>query len=208
MPVIERLSSLIAKFRPQVRPRSDVRGESGDNAAAEPPFDPAKEALKIQRWMRRLGLASDRSGEMLHSISARLDEVQQRLVNMNRPQQAALDLDEARLLHILDQLDRLAGFPQLPAAADSLIRDTKSTLLNSARWQPIAVTGARPGGNDIRVAEYLIELGADDTASASPCADVHILRILEQGYRRADGSLLRPGVVIAAAAPHGDHSLS
>jgi hypothetical protein len=30
---------------------------------------------------------------------------------------------------------------------------------------------------------------------------VRIHRILEQGYRRADGTLLRPGVVIAATAP-------
>jgi len=37
---------------------------------------------------------------------------------------------------------------------------------------------------------------------------VRIDRILEQGYRRADGTLLRPGVVIAGASPQTHHSLS
>jgi hypothetical protein len=194
MSVIERLSSLIARFRSRMGRRDD------ESDALDP--DPAEEFLKIQRGMRRLSLASDRSGEILHAVSTRLDEVQQTLLNMNRPQQAALALDEARLLHVLDKIDRLAEVPNLPAAADALLHETKSILLTGARWQPIAVTGAKPEGADIRIAEFVGEKGANGHA------DVQIQRILEQGYRRADGTLLRPGVVIAAAVPRTHHIFS
>jgi hypothetical protein len=203
MRVIERLSSFVSGIRARIW-RRDGEGDelTLDQTAREPALDPAEEFVKIQRGLRRLSLASDRSGEILQAVATRLDEVQQSILNLNRPQQAALALDEAQLLHILDQLDRLMSIPDLPAAADLLVRDAKTSLLVSARWRPVARAGAKPGSADVRIAEFIGEAGTEAGS------DVCIHRILEQGYRRADGTLLRPGVVIAGASPQTHHSLS
>jgi|SRR5271165_4744250 len=193
MTLIQRLAPLIAPFRPAFwrRCRSDP-----DPARAA--FDPADEFQKIQRSLRRLSLSSDRSGEILQVVSSRIDELQQSLLKLSRPQQVVLGLEEHELLGILDQLDRAAAVPDLPEAARALIDASKSALLSGARWQAIALMGANPKGADVRIAEFLGE------SNGNGHADVCIYRILEQGYRRADGSLLRPGVVIAA--PNSFHS--
>jgi hypothetical protein len=39
-----------------------------------------------------------------------------------------------------------------------------------------------------------------EAGASSGQGDMRIARVLEQGYRRADGSLLRPAVIIAAPA--------
>ncbi len=194
MPLVERLLSFIVSIRARIRRRN---GEGN-----EPALDPAEEFVKIQRGLRRLSLASDRSGEILQAVATRLDEVQQTILNLNRPQQAAITLDEAQLLLILDQLDRLTGIPDLPADAGILVQEAKTSLLARARWRPVALAGAKPGGADVRIAEFIGEAGTEARS------DVRIDRILEQGYRRADGTLLRPGVVIAGASPQTHHSIS
>jgi molecular chaperone GrpE (heat shock protein) len=107
----------------------------------------------------------------------------------------ALTMGETELLGVLDQLDRAAGMADLPALARDLLEGAKNVLLSAAEWQPIAVTGATPEDVGIRIAESIGE------SVTNGHADVRIHRILEQGYRRADGTLLRPGIVIAAAAP-------
>jgi hypothetical protein len=168
-----------------------------DDSSAAPPeseLDAGEEFQKLQRGLRRLSLASDRSGEVLQGVSTRLDSMQQMLLRMSRPQQAALTLDETELLRVLDQLDCAAGTAELAAPARPLIDGAKSALLSGAGWQPIAVAGAKPEDVGIRIAEFI---GA---SASNGHADVRIHRILEQGYRRADGTLLRPGTVIAAAA--------
>jgi len=194
MPLVERLLSFIVSIRSRIRRR--------DGEGAEPALDPAEEFVKIQRGLRRLSLASDRSGEILQAVATRLDEVQQTILNLNRPQQAALALDEAQLLLILDQLDRLASIPDLPAVAGLLAQEAKTSLLVCARWRPVGLAGAKPGGADIRIAEFIGQVGTEGRSG------VRIDRILEQGYRRADGTLLRPGVVVAGASPQTHHSLS
>jgi hypothetical protein len=194
MPLVERLLSFIVSIRSRIWRR--------DGEGTEPALDPAEEFVKIQRGLRRLSLASDRSGEVLQAVATRLDEVQQTILNLSRPQQAALALDEAQLLLILDQLDRLASIPDLPAVAGLLAQEAKTSLLVRARWRPVALAGAKPGGADIRIAEFIGEVGTEGRS------DIRIDRILEQGYRRADGTLLRPGVVIAGASPQTHHSLS
>jgi len=203
MSVVERLSSFIASIRTRIARRDDENRESDlDKSSLEPTLDPAEEFVKIQRGLRRLSLASDRSGEILQAVATRLDEVQQTILNQNRPLQAALILDEAQLLNILDQLDRLASIPDLPAVAGPLVQEAKTALLGRARWQPVALTGSAPGGADIRIAEFIGEPEAEGRA------DIRIHRILQQGYRRADGTLLRSGVVIAGASPQTHCSIS
>jgi hypothetical protein len=124
MSVVERLSSFIAGIRTRSASRDGENVELDlDQPSVEPALDPAEEFVKIQRGLRRLSLASDRSGEILQSVATRLDEVQQTLLNQNRPQQAALVLDEAQLLNLLDQLDRLASIPGLPAGAGPLVQE-------------------------------------------------------------------------------------
>jgi hypothetical protein len=194
MPLVERLLSFIVRIRSRIWRR--------DGEGNEPALDPAEEFVKIQRGLRRLSLASDRSGEILQAVATRLDEVQQTILNLNRPQQAAIALDEGQLLLILDQLDRLASIPGLPADAGIVVQEAKTSLLARARWRPVALAGAKPGGADVRIAEFIGEAGTDARS------DVRIDRILEQGYRRADGTLLRPGVVIAGASPQTHHSIS
>lgn len=205
MPVTERLSSFIASLRARIGRRDGaVRDEEADGSglaepAAEPEIDTAEEFAKIQRGMRRLSLASDRSGEMLQAVASRLDEVKQAMLTLHRsPPQAALTLDESQLLHLLDQLDRFAGVPDMPPAAGPQLHEVKSALLSRARWLPVALIGAAPGGADIRIAEFIGE----------PDTQVRIHRILQQGYRRADGTLLRPGVVIAGSSPLVNHAVS
>ena len=194
MSFIHQLSSRLARLRPAFLRARETESDESD-------LDPAEEFQKIQRGLRRLSLASDRSGEILQAVSARLDELQQTFLNLNRPRQVALALEEAELLRILDQLDRAASVPELPPAAHSFVDGAKTALLAGAGWQAIALNGAKPEGADIRVAEFLGVAGANGQA-----ASVHIHRVLEQGYRRADGTLLRPGVVIAAADSNGDPS--
>src|SRR6267378_2217505 len=197
MSLLRPLTSLFAPLRRAFGRRGRNLDESNlSQSPDEPELDAAEEFLKIQRGLRRLSLASDRSGEILQAVSARLDELQQTLVNISRPRQVALTMEETDLLRLLDQLDRATGVADLPSVARGPIDSAKSALLVSAGWQPVALAGAKPEGAGIRIAEFV---GGSD---ASDRADVRIHRILEQGYRRADGTLLRPGVVIAAAALH------
>lgn len=159
-------------------------------------LDLAEEFQKIQRGLRRLSMASDRSGEILQAVSSRLDDLKQTSLRITPSErQPALAMEEIPLLRLLDRLEHAIQAPDLPDAARSALETVKQELLTAARWQPIAHIGAKPEGADIRIAEFLGEPGANGQSHAT------IHRILEQGYRRADGTLLRPGVVIAAAPP-------
>jgi molecular chaperone GrpE (heat shock protein) len=197
------LTSLLAPFRraSEPPPRADTVEQlsAGPESSAVPELDVAEEFQKLHRGLRRLSLASDRSGEILQAVSARLDEMQQRLLQLGRPQRVAVGLEETDLLRVLDHLDRAAGLAELPAPACELVAGAKDALLQAAGWQPIAVTGVKPEGVGIRIAEFIGESGANGHTEA------HIHRILQQGYRRADGTLLRPGVVIAAAGSTQAH---
>ncbi len=170
-----------------------VGSHTPGSGSAAPDLDPAEEFQSIQRGLRRLSLASDRSGQMLEAVAVRVDEVQQLIIEGGRQPEVALALDEADLLDLLDRLDRMAELPDLPRLARSLLAEMTDALLAMARWRPVARAGSRPEGSDIRIAEYLGEA----TLAGTP--DVRIFRVLEQGYRRADGTLLRPGVVVASA---------
>lgn len=162
-------------------------------AVAEPPrVDVGEEFQKVQRSLRRLSMASDRSAETLENVSTRLDEMQQRLLQMSRPARAGVTLGEEELLRVVDQIERAASM--LGASAADPIAAARDALLAAAGWQPVAVTGAPPAGTAIRIAEVAQGM------SAGPGDDMRIARVLEQGYRRADGSLLRPAVIIAAPA--------
>jgi molecular chaperone GrpE (heat shock protein) len=189
------LISRFAPLRGASEPRADTAERPSEDlqTSAVPELDVAEEFQKLQRGLRRLSLASDRSGEILQAVSARLDEMQQRFLQMGRPQQVAVALEEADLLRVLDQLDRAAGLTELPARACEFVTGAKDTLLRAAGWQPTAVTGVKPEGVGIRIAEFIGE------SAANGLTEAHIHRVLQQGYRRADGTLLRPGVVIAAA---------
>jgi molecular chaperone GrpE (heat shock protein) len=158
-----------------------------------------EEFQKVQRSLRRLSMASDRSGEILQTVSTRLDEMQQRLLQMSRPARAGVSLEEADVLRVLDQLERAASMIDGPVPSLEPLSAARDGLLRAAGWQPVALRGARAEGTAIRIAEV---------AEGAPPGheDVRIGRVLEQGYRRADGSLLRPAVVIAA--PAGSPTLS
>jgi len=191
------LTSLFAPLRRASEPpRADTVEPLSESLESSPvpDLDVAEEFQKLHRGLRRLSLASDRSGEILQAVSSRLDEMQQRLLQIGRPQRVAVALEETDLLRALDQLDRAASLAELPPPARELVAGAKDALVQAAGWQPIAVTGAKPEGVGIRIAEFMGETTANGPTEA------HIHRILQQGYRRADGTLLRPGVVIAAAA--------
>jgi molecular chaperone GrpE (heat shock protein) len=188
------LASLFAPSRAHQEPEAASEPDEVPESAPGPEPDVGEEFQKVHRGLRRLSLASDRSGEILQAVSARLDEMQQRLLTLGRPAKVGVTLEESELLRVLDQLDRAGSFTELPAPARELVAAAKSELLRAAGWQPIAVAGAKPQGVDIRIAEFVGE------GAAGGHQDARIDRVLEQGYRRADGSLLRPGVVIAAAS--------
>lgn len=184
------LASLLAPLRRFFEARSD-----GAQQPPAPEVDLAEELQKLHRGLRRLSLASDRSSEMLQAVSARLDDIQQRFLQMSRPARVGITLEEATVLRVLDQLDFVSSAME-PGAALERIGSARSTLLQAAGWQPLAVPGARPEGIDIRIAERIGE------PAGNGHDEVRIVRVLEQGYRRADGSLLRPGVVIAGSSNH------
>jgi len=197
------LTSVFAPFRRASEgPRADAveSSSAGLESSAVPELDVGEEFQKLHRGLRRLSLASDRSGEMLQAVSGRVDEMQQRLLQIGRPQRVAVALEETDLLRVLDQLDRAAGLAELPASACEFVAAAKEALLQATGWQPTAVTGVRPEGVGIRIAEFIGESAANGPTEA------RIHRILQQGYRRADGTLLRPGVVIAAAGSSPTHN--
>ena len=180
------------------RLRSRFLPPAPDETGAET-LDLTEEFQKVLRGLRRLSIASDKSGELLQAVSGRLDDLQQAFLEMApSARQPALLLDEAALLRLLDRLEHAGEAPDLPDAARAAIETVRQELLTAARWQPIARIGAKPEGADIRVAEFLGQPGANGQTQAA------IHRVLEQGYRRADGTLLRPGVVIAATPPDDD----
>lgn len=222
-----------ARARLVLRPATHRRGPEQESGKVE--LDPAEEFQKVQRGLRRLSLASDRSAGLLDGMVNRLDEIQQTLLEMRRPAQRAVSLEEAALLHVLDRLDLALEAPQLSVAALSTIESARNELLAAVRWEAVAVLGARPDGTGIRIADLIDpeKLGArgefdsdargesdsgahaesDSAAHAdsearggpgpggvarAPAAEARIERVLEQGYRRPDGSLLRPAVVVAA----------
>src|SRR5260370_1375671 len=90
MSVVERLSSFIAGIRTRIARRdgenveSDLDQSSLDQPSVEPALDPAEEFVKIQRGLRRLSLASDRSGEILQAVATPFDEIQQTTLNPTR----------------------------------------------------------------------------------------------------------------------------
>jgi hypothetical protein len=170
-----------------------------DKDAGEPEWDAAREFQGLQRSLRRLSLTADRNGQMLEAVAVRIDQVQQLLLESGRRAGVALALDETELLGLLDQLHRLAELVELPGPARSLVAGVTDTLLARARWRPVAHTGSRPDGADIRVAERLWDAAVDGDP------DIRIHRVLEQGYRRADGTLLRPGIVVAGTAGADPH---
>jgi hypothetical protein len=181
------LASLQAFFRP-------VAGQEPDAAsAAAPPTDVGEEFQKVQRNLRRMSLGQDRSNELLQTVSTRLDEMQQRLLAMSRPARAGVSLGEEEVLRVLDQLERAASIMEPGAAALEPAAAARDALLAAAGWQRLAVAGARPEGAAIRIADVM-------PGTLPTGGDVRVARIIEQGYRRADGSLLRPAVVIAAPA--------
>jgi len=199
------LTALYAPIRrafERPNPETVEQPDESPGGSPEPELDVAEEFQKLHRGLRRLSLASDRSGEILQAVSARLDEMQQRALQMGRPQRAAVALEETDLLRVLDQLDSAAGLAELPTPALAFVAGAKDALLQGAGWQPIAVTGMKPEGVGIRIAEFIGE-----SAATGP-TEAHIHRILQQGYRRADGTLLRPGVVIAAAGSTSSHGTS
>ncbi len=198
------LASLLAPSDDSPRARATPDREPADipSSPAESELDVAEEFKMLQRGLRRLSLASDRSGEILQAVSTRLDDIQQRLLQMSRPARIGVTLEEADVLHVLDQLDRAEGVAEMSDTARQLMKGAKNALLRAAGWQPIAAAGAKPEGVDLRIAELIGEPSPDGHQN------VRIHRILEQGYRRADGSLLRPGVVIAARASPGHSTLS
>jgi molecular chaperone GrpE (heat shock protein) len=161
--------------------------------AGLPPVDVGEEFQKVQRSLRRLSMASDRSGELLQNVSTRLDEMQQRLLQMSRGARAGVSFEEDAVLRVLDQLERAASMIEASAAALEPVAAARDALLSASGWQRVALIGTRPEGTAIRIAE--VTAGAPRSGG-----DVHIARIIEQGYRRADGSLLRPAVVIATPA--------
>lgn len=166
---------------------------ANDGESEEPPVDVAEQLQKLQRGVRRLSLASDQSNETLTAVAARLDAVQQLLLEMKHPRQAAVALEEAELLLVLDEIDRAMDVTDLSIAARTRLDRAKDVLLARARWQAVAVLGAKPEGTDVRVAEYVGGPNADGGT------DARIHRVLQQGYRRGDGTLLRYGVVVAEA---------
>ena len=165
--------------------------------AEPPPVDVGEEFQKVQRSLRRLSMASDRSAETLENVSTRLDEMQQRLLQMSRPTRAGVTLAEEELLRVVDQIERAASMIGTSAALEPMAA-ARDALLAAAGWQPVAVRGAPPAGTAIRIAEVA------QGVSSGPGDDMRIARVLEQGYRRADGSLLRPAVIIAAPAGSSD----
>jgi hypothetical protein len=181
------LASLLPAFRPAVKQEVDAA------PGAPSPTDVGEEFQKVQRSLRRLSMASDRSGELLQNVSTRLDEMQQRLLSMSRPARASVSLGEEEVLRVLDQLERAASIIEHGTAALEPVISACDALLLASGWQRVAVAGARPEGTAIRIAEVTPGVAAGG-------GDVRISRIIEQGYRRSDGSLLRPAVVIAAPA--------
>jgi hypothetical protein len=197
----------------------------------EPDSDSAEELRKVQRGLRRLSLAADRSTAILDTVAGRVDEIQQSLRELRRPGPSMAGLSETDLLRALDRLDVALEAPDLPAAARSCIQGAKDALLAAAAWQIVAPPGARPDGADIRIAELVgsedssrpdagqravthgngIDANAENAAVESNVnsvgnvdmepAEARIERVLEQGYRRADGTLLRPAVVVATRTP-------
>lgn len=213
MTFLQRLSSAWARRRSG----TPDRGAPEQATAQAAGLDPAEELQKVQRGLRRLGLASDRSAGMLEVMAGRLDEIQQALREMRRPSDALVALDEADLLRMLDQLDLALGAPELSTSARVAVERTSEDLLAAARWEAVAARGASPTGTDIRIAERTspdaagtgIAEGASAEAAGTGIAEhalrqAYIERVLQQGYRRADGSLLRPAIVVAAVRGEAD----
>jgi hypothetical protein len=96
MPPIRWIATLTTSLRRAFDARDRRVDEPDDlpQAAPEPEIDVPEEFQKVQRGLRRLSLASDRGGELLQAVSTRLDEMQQVLLRISRPQQVALTLDE------------------------------------------------------------------------------------------------------------------
>lgn len=209
MSASQRLTAFLSRLlRGRASPEPDGTGEPPVDTAT--PVDTAEEFQKVHRGLRRLNLASDRNAALLEAVGARVDAIQQALLKTSQPQQSAVALDEAQLLGILDRLDRVAGVPGLPPAAGSWIDDARGVLLERADWAAVALPGAAPDGVDIRITELVGD--ADDAGDAGGAAGdargrAVIHRVLEQGYRRADGTLLRPAVVVAAAHRHDSSPL-
>jgi hypothetical protein len=171
-------------------------GTAGTAPAAVPPVDArlseanlSDELAKLQRGLRRLGLAHEHHTELLQGISARLQDLDQNVMRLALPGRREVPIDEDTLLRCLDRLDRSLAQPGLPAAAGESLRALNEALVSAAGWRAVAVVGAEPEGIHLRIAEVL------------PDPDIphfRIRHIIEQGYLRADGGALRPAVVVVA----------
>ncbi len=161
-----------------------------DGPGAPEPIDVAAELSHLKRGLRRLSLASEQQCELLQGLSARLQALDQSVLRLGLARDGAVRVDEATLLRLLDQLDKALALPGLPEPVSDTLCAVQEALLAAAGWRPAAIPGAPPEGVHLRVAEVLP--GASGGA-------FRIHHILEQGYLRADGSVMRAAVVVAAA---------
>ncbi|MGH8584449.1 MAG: hypothetical protein ACREWG_17100 [Gammaproteobacteria bacterium] len=177
------LSTFIQGLFPAFRREPRYNGDT-----QEPALDLAGELGKVQRGLRRLSLASDQNNDLLRGLSGRFQDLSQTVLQLSGVRKGAVVLDEGVLLQALDRLEQARAAPALPMATYDLLDSVRASLLVAARWQAVAEIGAPPEGIQVRIAEVLPD--ASQTG-------FRIEQVLEQGYLRADGSLLRPAVVIA-----------
>lgn len=146
-----------------------------------------EEFAKVQRGLRRLSLAHDQHGEQLQEVAARLQDLDQNVMRLALRGAREITIDEDTWLHCLDRLDRSLRVPGLPEAAGESLRALHEALCSAAGWRAVATVGAAPEGVHLRIAEALPDPGA---------ASYRIRHILEQGYLRPDGGVVRPAVVV------------
>jgi hypothetical protein len=148
-----------------------------------------EELAKLQRGLRRLSLAHEQHGEQLQGVAARLQDLDQNVMRLALGGGRQVTIEEDTWLRCLDRLDRSLRVPGLPEAASESLRALHEALCSAAGWRAVAILGASPEGVHLRIAEALPDPGA---------ASYRIRHILEQGYLRSDGGVVRPAVVVVA----------
>jgi hypothetical protein len=159
-----------------------------------PGVDLAEELTKLQRGLRRISLANDRNTELLGGLGQGFQELNQAVLKLGVTKSEA-QLSDAQLLDCLDRLDKVLDGSGIADAVRDSLRSVQRILVDAAGWRIVAVVGGSPDGVHLRVVETLAEAGPH---LAEEPVGFRIHTVLQQGYLRADGSRVRPAVVVAA----------
>lgn len=152
---------------------------------------------KILRVSRRGALIGETSAELIRRLDEKLDVLRAKQENDSEISSCDVSITEADLIELLDCANRAREgvAPSSPFA--TAIEKIIQKLENAAGFTRVAAVGEC---YDALLTEVVGCAEARESDLALDCAEGTVLSVIQQGYRRADGSVARLAKVAVSSA--------